>query len=202
METTDLLLLEKSFDLAEKRLAAAAGTPLTVPTPCTLWTLHQLANHLVALPTTLARAVDGEQLDPEEFSPEKMAADDYAAGSPHDADVASVFAAAAARALAACRMPGALTGSITMPLATVPLRSLVMATLSDIAVHAWDVARATEQDPALPDDLAENALTFMAAFITPPGRLGDRPNFAPVVAVPSHACATDRLVAFLGRTPR
>jgi len=201
METNDLLLLEKSFDLAEKRLAAAAGTPLTAPTPCTLWTLRQLANHLVALPATLARAVDGEQLEPGEFSPEKMAADDYVGGSPHGTEAASVFAAAAARALAACRMPGALAGSVTMPLATVPLRAVVMATLSDITVHAWDVARATEQNPALPDDLAETALTFLSTFITPPGRVGDRPNYAPVVAVPSYACATDRLVAFVGRTP-
>jgi uncharacterized protein (TIGR03086 family) len=201
MGTNDLLLLERSFDLAEKRLAAAARTPLTVPTPCTLWTLRHLTNHLVALPTMLARAVDGEELDPEEFSPEKMAADDYVGGSPHGTEAASVFAAAAARALAACQMPGALTGSVTMPLATVPLRAVVLATLSDITVHAWDLARATEQNPVLPDDLAENALTFLSTFITPPGRTGDRPNYAPAVAVPSSACATDRLVAFAGRTP-
>jgi len=201
MNTINLSLLEKSFDLAGTRLASAAGTPWTAPTPCARWTLRQLANHLIALPTVLARSVAGERLAPEEFSPDKMAADDYLGADPCGTEAASLFAAAAATVLEACRTPGALTGSIAMHRGEVPLRGLVTATLSDTAAHAWDLARATDQDPTLPDDLAEAALAFMRTFISPAGRAGDLPHFAPVVPVAAGACATDRFVAFLGRTP-
>jgi uncharacterized protein (TIGR03086 family) len=201
METTDLSLLEKSFDLAEERLAGAAGTPWTAPTPCARWTLRHLANHLIALPTVLARSVAGVRLGPEEFSPDKMAADDYFGAHPCGTEAAGLFTAAAAKALKACRVPGALTGSVTMHRGAVPLRGLVTATVSDTAAHAWDLARATDQDPALPDDLAETALAFMTTFISPGARIGEHPHFAPEVAIPTGACPTDRLVAFLGRTP-
>jgi uncharacterized protein (TIGR03086 family) len=201
MKTINLSLLEKSFDLAGTRLAGAAGTPWTAPTPCSRWTLRHLANHLIALPTVLARSVAGERLAPEEFSPDKMATDDYLGADPRGTQAAGMFAAAAAKALEACQTPGALTGSVTMWMGEVPLHGLVTATLSDTAAHAWDLARATDQDPALPDDLAEAALTFMSTFISPGGRAGDHPNFAPVVPVAAGACATDRFVAFLGRTP-
>jgi uncharacterized protein (TIGR03086 family) len=201
MEQTDLLLLQRSFDLVGKRFARAVGTPWAAPTPCTRWTLRELANHLIALPTVLARSVAGERLSPEEFSPDKMAADDYVGADPQGTEAADLFAAAATRALAACREPDALTGSVSMMLGEVPLGGLVKATLSDAAVHGWDLARATGQDPTLPDDLAEAALSFMSTFVSPAGRIGEYPNFAPVVTVPVGAGATGRLVAFLGRTP-
>src|ERR1700723_2287628 len=114
METTDLLLLQRSFDLAGERLAGAADTPWTAPTPCAQWTLRHLTNHLIALPTVLTRSVAGERLGPEEFSPDKMAADDCFGADPDGTEAAGLFTAAAAKALEACRVPGALTGSVTM----------------------------------------------------------------------------------------
>jgi uncharacterized protein (TIGR03086 family) len=201
MEATDLLLLEASFGLARKRLAGAAGTPWTATTPCTPWTLRHVANHLIALPTVLARSVAGELLGPQEFSPDKMAADDYFGADPGGTEAAEVFADAAARALAAWRSPGALAGSVTMHRGDVPLRGLLKAVLSDTAAHSWDVARATDQDAALPDDLADAALVFMRTFISPGARTGDHPHFGPAVPVAAGSSPTDRLVAFLGRTP-
>jgi uncharacterized protein (TIGR03086 family) len=201
METTDLPLLQRSFNLAGERLAGAAGTPWTAPTPCTQWTLRHLANHLIALPTVLARSAAGERLGPEEFSPDKMAADDWFGVDPDGTEAVGLFTAAAAKAVKACRVPGALTGAVTMWMGEVPLHSLLGAVLSDTTAHAWDLARATDQDPTLPDDLAEAALAFMRTFISPAGRVGDHPDFAPVVPVPASASATSRLVAFLGRTP-
>jgi uncharacterized protein (TIGR03086 family) len=201
MKTSDLLFLETSLGLAGKRLAAAAGTPWTAATPCTRWTLRLLVNHLIALPTVLARAAGGELLSPEELSPDKMAANEYFSTTPDGAEAVGVYAEAAARAVDACRSPGALTGDVTLSTGRqVPLLTLLRVVWSDVAAHSWDLARATAQDPALPDDLAEAALGIMRAFIKE-GRTGDHPMFAPVVEVPAGASSTDRFVAFLGRRP-
>ncbi len=70
--------------------------------------------------------------------------------------------------------------------------------LLDTATHTWDLATATGQPSALPDDVAVAALEASLATITPEIRRG---RFDPEVAAPAGATPTDLLVAFLGRTP-
>jgi uncharacterized protein (TIGR03086 family) len=67
---------------------------------------------------------------------------------------------------------------------------------SEIAVHTWDVARATGQSTRLLPEVAERGLTFMSAMLTPENR---GQVFGPPVPVPDDAPVYDRLAAFAGR---
>jgi hypothetical protein len=69
---------------------------------------------------------------------------------------------------------------------------------AEIAVHTWDVARATGQSPPLLPEVAERGLAFMSAMLTPENR---GKAFAPAVPVPEDAPAYDRLAALAGRAP-
>lgn len=70
--------------------------------------------------------------------------------------------------------------------------------ITELLVHGWDLARATDQVVTFPEDLAgqELAFTRVALADIPPGR---RP-FAPPEPVADDAPAIDRLAACLGRT--
>jgi uncharacterized protein (TIGR03086 family) len=114
------------------------------------------------------------------------------------ADPAAQFRDAAAAALAAWQAPGALDRVVDGGAGPMPGRVLAGINLLDTATHTWDLATATGQPAALPDDVATAALEASRATISPEIRPG---RFGPEVAAPAGASATDTLVAFLGRTP-
>jgi uncharacterized protein (TIGR03086 family) len=66
----------------------------------------------------------------------------------------------------------------------------------EIAVHGWDVARATGQDRRIPEDLAVR-LYDVAVAVVSEGERGTR--FAPAVEVPPSAPTSTRLLAHVGR---
>jgi uncharacterized protein (TIGR03086 family) len=69
---------------------------------------------------------------------------------------------------------------------------------SDQLLHGWDVARATEQDATMPNDLAQ------AAYDTIHGRFTDEQRtgvFKPEVEVGPSASAQEKLLAYTGRDP-
>ena len=80
-----------------------------------------------------------------------------------------------------------------------PGRVLAGINLLDTATHTWDLAIATGQPAELPDDVAVGRPRGEPGHDQSPEIRGGR--FGPEVAVPDGADATDRLVAFLGRTP-
>jgi len=67
----------------------------------------------------------------------------------------------------------------------------------EIAVHGWDIARATGQDARLPEDLAVRLYDVALVVVTPDER-GKR--FGPAVSVPASAPMSTRLLAHLGRS--
>jgi uncharacterized protein (TIGR03086 family) len=71
-------------------------------------------------------------------------------------------------------------------------------TTLDILVHGWDLATATGQPADLDGRLAAHALGFAEQAITPDTRA---PRIGPAVHVAADIPVTQRLVAFLGRTP-
>jgi len=191
-----ITLLERGFALAAGRLAAAGDISWSTPSVCVEWTLRQLVNHLIGIPTVLGRAASGERLEPDEFSPDVMAETDY-----FGLDASSAYDAAVSKALEVCARPDALDGVCAMPRGDVPFRNLVTLVVSDTVVHAWDLARSTGQDAEIPDDLAELGYTFMKGFVSPNARGGTFKHFDQPVEVGPDASPTDRLVAFLGRDP-
>jgi uncharacterized protein (TIGR03086 family) len=76
--------------------------------------------------------------------------------------------------------------------------------LLELAVHAWDLARATGQLDQLASKLAAPALSGAHAFIKPEFRnvAGPGAPFGAELPPPPGASAWERFVAFTGRDPR
>ncbi|MGH3515743.1 MAG: hypothetical protein ACRDRB_26280 [Pseudonocardiaceae bacterium] len=72
----------------------------------------------------------------------------------------------------------------------------IQAAIVDLLAHGWDLAQATGQPAELPEDLAEQALTFARIQLSTMPRTG---RFGPAQTISDRAPAVDRLVAFLGR---
>ncbi len=180
MELIDAL--DKSFRHAHGVIARVRAEQYDAKTPCKEWTVRNLLEHMVGVVAGLGAA---------------------AAGSPPGAftlgpDPAAQFQEAAAAALAAWRIPGVLDRVVDGDAGPMPGRALASINLLDTATHTWDLATATGQPSSLPDEVANAALEASLATISPDIRPG---RFGPEVAAPGSAGPTERLVAFLGRTP-
>jgi uncharacterized protein (TIGR03086 family) len=82
--------------------------------------------------------------------------------------------------------------------------ALVDMYLAELAVHAWDLARATGQLDRLDGSLAVPALNGARAMIKPEYRdaVGPGSPFGAEVSPPADADDWDRFAAFTGRDPR
>ena len=174
--------LDETFQHAHRVIGGVGAEQYGDKTPCEEWTVRDLLEHMIGVVAGLGAAAAGSA--PERF---ELAS-----------DPAGQFDQAAASALAAWRMPGVLDRVVDGGAGPMPGRVLAGINLLDTATHTWDLATATGQRSALPDDVARAALEASLATITPEIRPG---RFGPEIAVPADATPTDRLVAFLGRTP-
>jgi uncharacterized protein (TIGR03086 family) len=86
---------------------------------------------------------------------------------------------------------------VSVRFGTVPGAVALHLRITELLVHGWDLAWATGQAVAFPEDAAEQELAFSRQALKdiPPGR---RP-FAPPEPVAGDAPAIDRLAACLGR---
>ena len=71
----------------------------------------------------------------------------------------------------------------------------------ELAVHGWDVARATGQAYACEPDILEAALKFLQMFASPDAPAGPDVAFGPARFLLDEAPLLDRVVALAGRDP-
>lgn len=168
-------ILSRALDQAGDVLAAVHADQLTQPTPCGDWDVAHLIGHLVNAPARFLEMARGAQPD---WS---------AAPRPATLNWAADFRSNADDLIHHWHQAGDAVDSGQVDWQT-----------AEIAVHTWDVAQATGQSPPLLPEVAERALAFMQAMLTPDNR-GEA--FAPPVQVPDDAPVYDRLAAFAGREP-
>lgn len=184
-----------SVDAGPEQLAAAAEVARQVvnaiadgqwdrPTCCGDWSVRDLVEHVVAGNEAFAAA-----LHEQPSAPERTAE--------RSADLASDYGRSIRTLLDAFGQPEALKRVVSVPFGAVPGAIALHLRITELLVHGWDLARATGQHPAFPEDLAEQELVFARRALAdvPPGR---RP-FAPPEPVAEDAAAIDRLAACLGR---
>lgn len=176
------------------RTAAAAVRPdqLQRPTPCSEWTVAQVLQHAAGDQQAYA-AVLGEGGFP--------AYDPFAPSGTVDGDVGALLDAPLAAAALAFSRVGADDDAVAVPLPQGPLPAptAVGAAALDAAVHAWDVAVATDQPSPVDADLAAR-LHAVALEIVEPLR-----GFAYAPALPETGGDGDpleRLLRYLGRDPQ
>ena len=113
-------------------------------------------------------------------------------------DPARAFRDRAARLLGACASPVREHEVVHIADRLLPAGAMASAGALEIAMHGWDISRACGRCQPIPRTLAADLLAIAPLLI--PGT--DRhPLFAAPVSVPPEAGPSDRLAAFLGRTP-
>jgi uncharacterized protein (TIGR03086 family) len=169
-----VILLSRALDQLGDVLAAVHEDQLAKPTPCRDWDVKRLVAHIVADPAKLLEMSQGGQ-------PDWSSDPDPVPGA-----WTSDFRSAADDLIHFWHSSGddANAGQIDWQTA-------------EIAVHTWDLARATGQTPPLDPDVAERGLAFMSGALTPENR---GQAFGEEVTAPEDAPAYDRLAAFAGRS--
>jgi uncharacterized protein (TIGR03086 family) len=188
-------LLERAINYAFGAIDTITPDLLTHATPCSAWDLRALLDHLNDSLATVYEAVDGREI----------AAPAAAAAQEWQADPTVTFR------FLACRLLGALTaaagdgngsGCGDQPVGigghrlTVDLVSMTGAV--EIAVHGWDVFRASGRRTPIPAELALDLLVVCPLLVSGEDR-SDR-RFGERVPVCSGE-PSDWLVAHLGRDP-
>jgi uncharacterized protein (TIGR03086 family) len=189
MEDRALELHAIAMDEFGLRVAMIADIKWSAPTPCSEWSVRDLVNHLVVeqlwVPPLLAGATVGEVGD--RFDGDQLGDDPVGRWTE--------ASAAAQRALAE---PGALDRAVHLSYGTVSARRYCMEMTSDLAVHAWDLARGLGVDDRIDPVLMAEVYDYLAPMRAALAASG---MFAPPVSVPDDADAQTRTLALTGRRP-
>jgi uncharacterized protein (TIGR03086 family) len=184
-------LLARALDQTGALIAGVRPDQATLPTPCRAWDVRALVNHVVYDVQHFTALTRGQ------------------AWTEHDADLIdgdwlAAYRAAAAGLLAVWREPGALERPVRSPAGEQPATWRLGQQITDLAVHGWDIARATGQSTDLDPELGRLALEWARQNLQPQfrGPEGSGRAFGPEVRVPDDAPLYDRLAGFFGRDPR
>jgi uncharacterized protein (TIGR03086 family) len=159
-------------------LRGTGETDLDRPTPCSSFTLGQLADHLISSMVGLG-GMAGAVVVPAE------------SGS-----VESRVTVAAQQALEAWNRRG-LEGTVKLGDSGMPAGVAAGILSLELLIHAWDFAVATGQQVNVSDQLAQYVLGLARQVIQPQGREGGA--FAAAIEVGPEADILDQLIAFSGR---
>jgi uncharacterized protein (TIGR03086 family) len=177
------MLLKSCYQATADVLAAVPADRWAAPSPCTEWTVREVANHLVAALDYFARAVTG------------AGEGDMEADHVGD-DPAAAYRAVADRCLAAFTEP-VLAATHPFPGGEAPGWVIANISLSESLVHGWDVATGAGLPYDPPAEAVAEVLSFQeGGGEKPPGA------FAAPVRVPPDASPLVRVLAATGREVR
>lgn len=160
----------------------------TAPTPCGDWDVQTLANHLALGNQVFTAALSGgprPQLDRVVLGPEWGA-------TMRDSVVAMADA---------FDQPEVGATLYELPIGTVPGSVALLLRTVEQTVHAWDLARASGQQPDGLDDAAVAMYAPSRKLLDSMPSLPGRQPFGARVDLDESARPIDRLVALLGRDP-
>ncbi|HEV2639615.1 MAG TPA: TIGR03086 family metal-binding protein [Actinocrinis sp.] len=183
------LLVENAAEAARIARAITPGQ-LADPTPCPEFDTRTLINHWV-----LYTSYGLEHRARREDLPEDLRKRDFAA----EPDWAGQYQAALGRAVDAWSVPAAWDGAVDFGGgAMVPIEDVFLMNLGELALHGWDVAKATGQDYRASAGTGETVLRFAENYAE---MYRSYDGFAQPVPVAEDASAFERAVALTGRDP-
>jgi uncharacterized protein (TIGR03086 family) len=174
-------------------IAGIGPAQWSAPTPCPAWNVADLTDHVVAGNRRFASALRGEQAPPSH--PGAADADADVSGAP---DRLGAYRRSVDDLYEACAAPGALDRIVSIPFGQVPGAVALHLRVVELAIHGWDLARATGQRIDVPDDVVRAELEFTRQTL--PRVPADRMPFGPPQPAGEAASALDQLAAQLGRT--
>ncbi|THV27320.1 TIGR03086 family metal-binding protein [Glycomyces paridis] len=189
----DALEFETTITQVTRLLDGLDDAALAGPTPCAEYTLAQLLNHFLGLATAFTGAAKGERGPHTDTPP---GTPPTALGADWQRELADRL-----RLLAeAWSAPEAWQGEATAGGVTLPARIMGLVALNEVAVHGWDLAKATGRsytlDPAV--------LAALTAFVSHDAddQAAREGVYGPVVQAPEDADPLERFIALTGRDPR
>lgn len=173
-----LNLYERGTAWAAEKVTGAANQ-LDARTPCEEWDVRALLNHMLDTQRYFAESGRGKDAAlPSPTPPTGLIGDDPAAA----------YEKSRQETLQVYGEQGVIEK-------TGPALGIAFC---DSLVHGWDLARATNQDETMPDDLARAAFSMLDGRLTDEQR-GD--GFKAAISVPDTASAQDKLLGYTGRRP-
>ncbi len=176
----ELSSAEATLAVVQHVLRGMTDDDLQTQTPCTEFTVAQLAEHLLGSIVSIGKGAGA-------------AIDAGASGS-----LESRIAGAAQIALEEWRRRG-IEGTVPLGPGEFSASTAVGILSIEFLVHAWDFAIASGQEVVVSEPLATYVLGLAAEIIRPETR--SRAGFADEVAVAETATALERLAAYTGRRP-
>lgn len=164
------------------------------PTPCPAYSLGDLIEHVGGMTLAFTAAGRKERNAYNEMNGSGDAsrlAPDWREHIPRDL-------AALAQAWAE---PEAWTGMTRIAGDDTPAGVVGLVLADELAVHGWDVARASGQAYACEPEILEAALKFLQMFASPDAPAGPEVAFGPASILLDEAPLLDRVVAMAGRDP-
>jgi uncharacterized protein (TIGR03086 family) len=164
------------------------------PTPCPAYSLGDLIEHVGGLALAFAAAARKERNEYTGMNPPGDASrlgGDWRERIPRDL---TALAGAWAE-------PDAWSGMTRIAGDDTPAEVVGLVLADELAVHGWDVARATGQAYACEPDILGAALQFLQMFASPDAPAGPDVAFGPATFLLEEAPLLDRVVALAGRDP-
>lgn len=173
-------------------VAQVRADQLDLPTPCAGWSVRDLLRHMAGNNDGFAAAARGA-------APDAAVWDGVGVTDP-----VGEFAPSAARVAEAFAAVEPLTGRFAvLGYGAVPAGQAVGMHFIDYLVHGWDVAVSIGADPGLDEEHCAAVLRIGAGWpLDSPAIWGPGAAFGHRVEVPADAPVADRMLGFLGRSPR
>lgn len=196
----------KSLELAGATINAVKPDQLNNSTPCGNYNVRELLGHLLS---GLDRAGAVGRNENPFGGPETIEA--------ANGDWIAAWEEMATQTIAAWVDPATLTRPTALPWAAESGALALWSYVAEITVHTWDLAQATNQNPAWDNDVVSESLAVMERILPAAGRtemfasiratmpedMRDGPApYASAVPVDTNATLINRLVAHVGRDPR
>jgi uncharacterized protein (TIGR03086 family) len=177
--------IEQATAVASKKISLVTPADMSKPTPCSEFDVRALLNHVLGGLAMLTKAANGGKASMPE-------------GDQLGSDPGATYDERRVALLAAVRGPGVLDRNWEMPFGSMAGGMMAGIAFMEHLTHAWDIAKATDQDTTLPPELVSECMDLVAAMdamLRTPGVCG------PPVSVSESASPQDKFIAFMGRNP-
>jgi uncharacterized protein (TIGR03086 family) len=175
-------------------IARCTDDELAQPTPCPAYTLGDLIEHVGGLARAFSAAAQ------KDYGP--------LTGEPRPGDASQLEDGWRARIPAdlaglakAWREPGAWAGTTRIAGMESPAETVGLVLSDELAVHGWDLARATGQPYDCEPEVLEGALSFLGMFASPDAPSGPDVQFGPSRELAGERPLLERVLALAGRDP-
>jgi uncharacterized protein (TIGR03086 family) len=178
---------ERALSATATLVDGVAARQMDLPTPCDGWSVRELLNHIVGGNFWAAELAAGKTIDE---------VGDRLDGDMLGDNPSAAYRASAEVAAAAFNAPGAMDAPCAVSYGPVPGSVSSGHRIVDVAIHGWDLAKATGQDTTLDPELVDAVAAIVAPQVD---LLSGSGMFGTTVVVAADADAQTRLLSQLGR---